>query len=127
MPTLDLNAVLTPIVEAVRDLLFPDLVTISARVESQDAKGQPLPGFPALETAVPAVISPVGQTERGGVYDVIINAQLVRVLLEGVHTVPLDGRITREADGMVYDVVGVGHDEARVTTTVTARITEPRS
>jgi len=125
MPTLDLNAVLTPIVGTVRDLLFPDLVTISARVEAQDAKGQPLPAFPALETAVPAVISPVGQTERGG--DVITNVQLVRVLLEGVHTVPLDGRITREADGMVYDVVGVGHDEARVTTTVTARITEPRS
>ena len=128
MPTLDLNAVLTPIVQTVRDLLFPDLVTISARLDEQDKNGQPLPAFPSLETDVPAVIGPVGQagpSERGG--EVITNVQLVTVLLEGVHTVPLDGRITRASDGQVFDVVGVQNDEVNVTTTVTARITEPRA
>ncbi len=128
MPTLDLNAVLTPVVQTVRDLLFPDLVTISARLDDQDSKGQPLPAFPVLETAVPAVISPAsttGGSERGG--EVITNVQLVSVLLEGVHTVPLDGRITRASDGQVFDVVGAQHDEVNVTTTVTARITEPRA
>ncbi len=127
MPLLDLNAGLTPIVATVRALLFPDLVTISARVDAQDDKGQPLSAFPILETAVPAVIAPARDSgsEKGG--EVITNVLLVSVLLEGMHVVPLDGRITRDSDGQVFDVVGVQNDEASVTTTVTARITEPRA
>ncbi len=126
MPAVDLNAILTPIVEVVRDTFFPDLVDITTRDrDSVDANGQPVPDFPVITSGVPALIAAVnkqGGSEIGG--EVITNVELVSVLMAGELTVPLDGRLIRQGGG-VWDVVGVKYDPTRVITIVTARHTEP--
>ncbi len=130
MPTVDLNAVLGPIVQSVRDTFFPDLISIDGYLESRDVKGQPTGTFGELEAAVPAVVSKAQGTglERGG--EVITNEQRLKVLLEGVHVVPLDGRIRRTSAAGVaasdaWDVVGVTNDPVRVTTSIVVRLTQP--
>lgn len=128
MPTLDLSAVLGPIVGEVRDLLFPDVVAIDGHAETRSAKGAITGGYAELEAGVPAVVTRVSQTERGG--EVTTNDELVKVLMEGVHVVPLDGRIRRTsragtAVAEAYDVVGVSRDPVAVTTSVFVRLTTP--
>lgn len=118
MPVVDLNAILTPIIETVADLVFPDLVTIESPVRTRDASGDPLTTWIALETDVPALISPVSAREQS-VSAVPLTITDVSILMPGVAAVPPESRITSATDS--WDVLGIQVDVVRVMTTVIGR------
>lgn len=128
MPTVDLNAILQPVVDAVRDLYFPSTVSIQTLSATQDSSGQPVDGWSDAETDVPALVEPKGVTEVGG--GVIVTDYDVTILLADEHAVTESGRVVVTAGqgaGDVFDVAGVEFDPVRVTTTVRGRRVTPRA
>ena len=118
MPVVDLNAILSPIIGTVADLVFPDLVTIEAPARTQDTAGDPVTTWTAIESDVPALISPVSAREQS-ISPVPLTITDVSILMPGVVSVPPEGRVTSATDS--WDVLGVQVDVVRVMTTVLGR------
>lgn len=132
MPIINLNAILTPIVENVAQLLFPDLIQVQGPVETQDSVGDTIRTWQTIIGETPALIT---YTQNGGpvAEAVPINERTITVLISGDWTsgpVVIDPncRILVSVGGDwtgKYDVLSVAHDEARITTTISARYVDP--
>lgn len=135
-PTVDLRAILGPIVETVAGLVFPDSVAIEAAVDTQDDAGDTVRTWVAWAEGVPALIAPITAREQS-VSPVPVSMTDVSILLSGDRAVLPSYRIRSEYAAPqdlassdprppdVWDVVGVARDEARVTTTVYGRRVTP--
>ena len=132
MPVINLNAILTPIVENIATLLFPDMVRVQAPIEEQDEVGDTIRTWQTILGDTPALITyakdpgPVAE-------EVPVNNRSITVLLAGDWTggavvIGPECRVVVQVDGNwtgFYDVLSVYHDEARVTTTISARYVDP--
>lgn len=126
MPTVDLNAILQPVVDTVRDLYFPSTATIQSRTDSRDSTGQPAPTWATLEADVAVLVEPDTQDEIGG--GAIVNEDMASILMSDAHVIPQNGRILLTAGqgaGEAWDVAGYEYDPVRVTTSVKARRVTP--
>jgi len=134
-PVIDLNAILTPVVGLVADLVFPSLVAIEAPVDTQDDTGDPERTWDTVHFDVPALIAPATSRQAAVMFaNVPISTTDVVITLAGDRDVRPEYRIRDEgtppADpddrtGDRWDVMGVYHDEARVTTVVLGRRRTP--
>lgn len=126
MPTIDLNAIVGPIIrDVVAPLVFPSVVTFEMPTEDVDPdSGAPVPDWEAIAdlTDLPAVIEPMlpsrgGDDRQTGQAQVTVDT--VTILLAGDFDVPLAARCVVQGTPDVWFVSGVALDVARVTTTVT--------
>ena len=132
MPVIDLRAILTPIVESVATLLFPDVVQVQAPIETQDSVGDTIRTWQTIIGETPALITYA--KDPGPVAEAVpVNNRSITVLLAGDWTggnvvIGPECRVVVQVNGNwdgYYDVLSVFHDEARVTTTISARYVDP--
>jgi len=132
MPVIDLNAILTPIVENVATLLFPDVVQVQGPIDTQDTTGDTIRTWQTIIGETPALITyPKGNGPVAN--EVPVNERFITVLMAGDWTggavvIGPECRVVVQVNGNwdgYYDVMSVFHDEARVTTSIYARYATP--
>lgn len=136
MPVIDLRGILSPVIEQVAGLVFPDTVVIETPVRTQDDTGDAIDSWDDVDDGVPALIEPLGQSRAGGGYFATVPTMVtdVTITLPGDRDIRQEYRIRAEyippddptaRKGDRWDVAAVERDAVRATTIILGRKRQP--